>query len=233
MEGAGDTGSVRQVPNPEHLSPDTEENVINQTEQVFYNFIAESWRTDKDREIQDVTEQEAAEQTPSFPQIQNFTRDPLSPTSQVGRRLAKIGDDLTKQYAGEFDDMIVKLKVDKYNAYNAFSQVANKLFEKGVNWGRITALFSFGYRIFRRVIGVGQAILDFGNVLRDILSNIVTYIKDAAQGIAHWIARQGGWISSNSYESPSVSWRVVGGIGLVALIAVGTVMYFKSGRVNN
>jgi len=50
----------------------------------------------------------------------------FSPTSQVGRRLAKIGDDLTKQYGGEFDEMIQKLKIDNSTAYSSFAQIANK-----------------------------------------------------------------------------------------------------------
>jgi len=74
-----------------------------------------------------------------------------------------------------------------------------RLFEKGVNWGRITALFSFGYRLFRKVIGIPQFLMDFGNVLHEIATNIVTYIKDATQGIARWIARQGGWVRCHLY----------------------------------
>jgi len=42
----------------------------------------------------------------------------------VGRRLAKIGDDVNKQYQHEFDNMINKLNVDKYTAYSVFKQVA-------------------------------------------------------------------------------------------------------------
>ena len=60
------------MPGKEHLSPDTEENVVAQSEDVFYSFITESWKIDKDRE-----EQEIPGQTPSLPQLQSFARDPL------------------------------------------------------------------------------------------------------------------------------------------------------------
>ena len=64
-----------------------------------------------------------------------------------------------------------------------------------MNWGRIATLFSFGYRIFVRVLNVGELMKDFGRLLGNIVSNIVTFIKDASQGIARWIASQGGWVS--------------------------------------
>ena len=75
-----------------------------------------------------------------------------------------------------------------------------RLLAGGVNWGRILTLFSFGYRIAVRVLQLGERIGDFAQTLKNIVTNVVTFIRDTSQGIAHWIASQGGWVSiKNSY----------------------------------
>ncbi|XP_045195374.2 bcl-2 homologous antagonist/killer-like [Mercenaria mercenaria] len=225
-DGGGDiphwTGSAqKQIPSPEQFSPDSEQNVIDQTEDVFQNFLYESWSRDNSRGM--FVEQV----TPNVPQLTNFTADPLSASAQVGRRLAKIGDDINQKYQPEFDHMIDKLQVDKSTAYDAFAGVARRLVEGGLNWGRIATLFSFGYRIFVRVIGIGEAIKEIGKVLGRIVSNIVTFIKDASQGIARWIAGQGGWRSALSYV-PTVSWQVLTGIAVAAVATLGIVYYLHN-----
>lgn len=88
---------------------------------------------------------------------------------------------------------MIILKISLFNS-DCFTY---RLVEGGLNWGRIASLFSFGYRIFVRVIGIGAAIRDFSLVLRNIVSNIVTFVKDTANGIARWIASQGGWVSDD------------------------------------
>lgn len=45
-----------------------------------------------------------------------------------------------------------------------------------------------------RIIGIGEVLKDFGKLLRTIVTNVVTFIKDRTQGIARWIASQGGWV---------------------------------------
>ena len=49
-----------------------------------------------------------------------------SKASQVGRQLAKIGDDVNRKYQKEFDDMIDGLNINKATAYEAFAGVAKK-----------------------------------------------------------------------------------------------------------
>ncbi|KAL4233297.1 fibroblast apoptotic process [Mactra antiquata] len=212
----------KQLESPDNSSPDSEQVVIDQTADVFQNFLYQSWRQDMDKE-------NFRDQVTPIPQLTNFTQDPLSATAQVGRRLAKIGDDIQEKYAREFDHLIDDLKVDKNTAYDAFAGVAKKLVEGGLNWGRIASLFSFGYRIFVRVIGIGAAIKDFSLVLRNIVRNIVTFVKDTATGIARWIASQGGWGSAMEYQT-SVGWRVIGGITFAAAASLAAVFYLKSGR---
>ena len=49
-----------------------------------------------------------------------------SRASQVGRQLARIGDDINRRYADEFKDMINQLNVTEDTAYEVFAGVAKK-----------------------------------------------------------------------------------------------------------
>ena len=49
-----------------------------------------------------------------------------SRASQVGRQLAKIGDDINRRYADEFSDMINHLNITEDTAYEVFARVARK-----------------------------------------------------------------------------------------------------------
>ena len=63
-----------------------------------------------------------------------------------------------------------------------------------MNWGRILTLFSFGYRIAVRVLQLGERVQDFAQTLKNVVRNVVTFIRDTSEGIARWIASQGGWV---------------------------------------
>ena len=79
-----------------------------------------------------------------------------------------------------------------------------RLLEGGLNWGRILTLFSFGYRVAIRVLGIGKTLQDFTSAIRSVVANVIRFIKDKAQGIAQWVASQGGWVSV-SFFSMSLS----------------------------
>ena len=68
------TSDVRQIPSPnsEQMTPDTEENVIDEAEDVIRNFIYESYRHQLEEEV-DVRDSV----TPSVPELCNFTSDPM------------------------------------------------------------------------------------------------------------------------------------------------------------
>lgn len=50
----------------------------------------------------------------------------FSQASQVGRQLAKIGDDINRRYADEFGGMIQQLRITQDTAYDVFARIANK-----------------------------------------------------------------------------------------------------------
>ncbi|KAK3584358.1 hypothetical protein CHS0354_009269 [Potamilus streckersoni] len=210
--------NLKQMQGPDNFHQESEENVTQQTEEVFRNFLYQSYRNEKMKQEFDAT--------PSVTEFANFTQDPLSPASQVGRQLAKIGDDINERYANEFDQMINSLNIDHVSAYEAFAGVARKLFQNGINWGRILALFCLGYRIAMRVLRLGDRINEFASMLRNIIRNTVRFIADAASGIASWIARQGGWSDAMSYV-PQMETKYWVFMFFAAVSAIAAVIYLR------
>uniref|UniRef100_A0AAU7NIH3 Bcl-2 homologous antagonist/killer n=1 Tax=Paracentrotus lividus TaxID=7656 RepID=A0AAU7NIH3_PARLI len=189
------------------VQEDTEEVVIEQTESIVRNFFHQRLTMDMQDQSNDINIS-----TPRIPELQNFTADPLCPTSRVGRRLAQIGDQIDAQYEGEFRQMIRTLNITPSTAYQAFAGVARRLFVKGINWGRIAALLMFGYRIAKDVM------INVGEFVTKIIKSLVRFIIQ--ERIATWIAQQGGWISALNFrlESPGVGFAAIAGISALAIV---------------
>ncbi|XP_022105981.1 bcl-2 homologous antagonist/killer-like isoform X2 [Acanthaster planci] len=201
----------------ERLSPDTEDNVVEQTESIVRNYMFIRYQTDLQSE-----ESELAIATPRIPEFQCFTANPLSPTSQIGRRLAQIGDEINSQYECEFRDMISQLRITPATAYEAFARVARRLFTQGINWGRIAALLSFGYQV---AISVKAGI---GEFIGKIIGSIVQFI--CTERIAQWISQQGGWRAALSYQlESSEGFRLFLAVS-VAVATTAGIMYWIGRR---
>lgn len=215
-----DSPISRQVSPGSEVSvrPDTEENVVSQAEDVIRNFMYQRYQQDQMEEDPD-----AAEQTPAIPELMHFTTDPMSQASQVGRQLARIGDDINRRYADEFNDMINQLSITEDTAYEVFAGVARKLFSEGINWGRVSALLCFAYKIVMKVLRVQQRVSRFAEFLRLVINHVVRFIKEK---IAMWIAQEGGWVAALKYM-PSVSLKTLGAIAGICFLAIGAVFYFN------
>ena len=107
-----------------------------------------------------------------------------------------MGDTLDKRYHNEFARMAKTLGLTSDTAYDAFAKVARKLFQDGINWGRIVALLSFGYEIAVSVVKKGA--MGIRKFLQKIVSFVVTFIIQ--EKIAGWIRRHGGWVSFLFFE---------------------------------
>ena len=102
-----------------------------------------------------------------------------------------MGDVLDKRYHNEFAKMAKTLGLTSDIAYDTFAKVARKLFQDGINWGRIVALLSFGYEIAVSVIKKGA--MGIRKFLQKIVSFVVKFIIQ--EKIGGWIRRNGGWVS--------------------------------------
>lgn len=76
-------------------------------------------------------------------------------------------------------------------AFDSFTNVARKLFAEGAcNWGRIVALFLFGYTIACRFIRQGPS--GIRRFLRRIVKFVIKFLF--SERIYNWIKEQGGWV---------------------------------------
>ncbi|KGL79432.1 Bcl-2 homologous antagonist/killer, partial [Tinamus guttatus] len=178
-----------------------EDQVVEQTEEVFRSYAF--YRYQQERE-------ERGEEAPTDPEIAEIQREPDSMGTQVGRRLAIIGDDIYKRYDAEFRCMLESLQPNKENIYNYFTRIASSLFESGINWGRVIALLGFGYRM---------AIHVYQHGIPGFLRWIARYVAEfmLRNHIAQWIAQQGGWVAALDLDNVYVKYMMV----VLALVLVG------------
>ncbi|XP_041354312.1 bcl-2 homologous antagonist/killer-like [Gigantopelta aegis] len=199
---------------PEQLHPDTEQNVAEQTEDIFKNFFYQRYRQEQIRQPYDAT--------PRVPELLEFGEAPLSPTAEIGRQLARIGDDINDRYSDVFTEMMRNLNINENTAYEAFANVARKLIENGINWGRVLTLLCFGYRIAVSILKSGTA--KFAAFMKKIVGYFVTFIMK--EKIAKWIADHGGWGAALSFV-PSMSTGKFIALLSLAFLSVAAVIYKK------
>ncbi|KFP15448.1 Bcl-2 homologous antagonist/killer, partial [Egretta garzetta] len=178
-----------------------EDQVAEETEEVFRSYAF--YRHQQERE-------ERGEEVPMDPEIMEVEQELGSTGSQVGRRLAIIGDDINERYDAEFRYMLKSLQPTKENAYEYFTRIASSLFESGINWGRVIALLGFGYRMAIHVYQQG---------IPGFLCRIASYVSEFIRRnyIAQWIAQQGGWVAALDLDNVYMKYMLV----VVALVMVG------------
>nr|XP_041577238.1 bcl-2 homologous antagonist/killer isoform X1 [Taeniopygia guttata] len=138
---------------------------------------------------------------------------PRSTESQVGQRLAIIGDDIYKRYDAEFRTMLESLQPTRDNAYEHFTRIASSLFESGINWGRVIALLAFGYRMAMHVWQRGVS---------GFLRRIARYVGDfmLQNRIARWIAQQGGWEAVQTLDNVYIKYVLVAAVVVLGYLVL-------------
>ncbi|XP_054982775.1 bcl-2 homologous antagonist/killer [Sorex araneus] len=157
----------------------SEEQVARDTEEVFLSYVYHRHQQ----------EQAEGAAVPPDPEMDALPLEPSSTMGQVGRQLAIIGDDINRRYDAEFQAMLEQLQPTWENAFEYFIKIAKSLFESGINWGRVVALLSFGYRLALHVYRRG---------LRGFLGQVTRFVADfmLQNYIARWIAQRGGWVAA-------------------------------------
>ncbi|KAA0723740.1 Apoptosis regulator BAX [Triplophysa tibetana] len=118
-------------------------------------------------------------------------------------QLLKIADDLNKN--AELQHLINTVQANC--AQDVFMTVARSIFEDGINWGRVVALFHLAYRLIYKALTQNHF-----ETIRRIISWVLQFIKE---NISVWIRAQGGW--EGVVRSVS-RWRNVSCIAAVAFI---------------
>ncbi|XP_051494928.1 bcl-2 homologous antagonist/killer [Apus apus] len=189
----------------------SEDQVAEETEEVFRSYAFHRYQQERE---------ERGEEMPVDPEIVEIQQELGSMGSQVGKRLAIIGDDINERYDAEFRCMLKSLQPTKENAYEYFTRIASSLFESGINWGRVIALLGFGYRMALHVYQQG---------IPGFLRRIARYVAEfmLRNRIARWIAQQGGWVAALDLDNVYMKYMLV----VVALVMVGHLVvrrFFRS-----
>lgn len=132
---------------------------------------------------------------------------------EVVGQLLKIADDLNKN--AELRHLISTVQANC--AQDVFMTVARSIFDDGINWGRVVALFHLAYRLIYMALTQNHF-----EIIRRIISWVLQFMKE---NISAWIRQQGGW--EGIFRSVS-RWRTVSCIAAVAFIVAA--VYWKRTR---
>lgn len=132
---------------------------------------------------------------------------------EVVDQLLKIADNLNKN--AELQHLINTVQANC--AQDVFMTVARSIFEDGINWGRVVALFHLAYKIIYKALTQNHF-----EIIRRIISWVLQFIRE---NISSWIRAQGGW--EGVIRSVS-RWRTVSCIAAVAFIVA--VVYWRRSR---
>ncbi|KAM4759688.1 bcl-2 homologous antagonist/killer isoform 4-T4 [Cyanocitta cristata] len=183
----------------------SEGRVAEEAEEVFRSYAF--YRYQQERE-------ERGAEVPLDPEIEQIQQNLESSTSsQVGQRLAIIGDDIYRRYDAEFRTMLESLQPTRDNAYEHFTKIASSLFESGINWGRVIALLAFGYRMAMHVWQHGVS---------GFLRRIARYVGDfmLQNRIARWIAQQGGWGAALDLDNVYMKYMLIAAVVVLGHLVV-------------
>lgn len=185
------------------ISDDARDRVAVQTGAIFSQFMWECYSNDLET-------RHLPENTPALPELNESKPRPFSTEERIGIELASIGDEIADKYSDKISKMIDCLKVDNDNAYETFSRVASSLFQDNeINWGRVVALFLFGYRIAIEKVRSGVH-----SFIKKIIQWIVEFVKVR---IVDWILKQGGWTAF--FTTPLIAGLNNTGLALICMAA--------------
>ncbi|XP_074135130.1 apoptosis regulator Bcl-2 isoform X2 [Sminthopsis crassicaudata] len=111
------------------------------------------------------------------------TVSPVPPVVHLTLRQA--GDDFSRRYRRDFDEMSGQLHLTPVTARGRFATVVEELFRDGVNWGRIVAFFEFG--------GV-MCVESVNREMSPLVDSIALWMTEYLNRHLHnWIQDNGGW----------------------------------------
>lgn len=142
----------------------------------------------------------------------------------IAAKLQNMGDEIYRKHEHEFDHMVQALNLNDGLNFDKFMQISSRLFENGINLGRIISLMCFGYKLARAVLSKGMA--GFKDFLKNIAKHVVRVMVN--EGVIKWLCDHGGWMNVvNPLEQSADVW-VRRGLCAVAILAiVGVVVYHR------
>ena len=107
-------------------------------------------------------------------------------TERKYRVLRALARTVERRYTSTFNDMCKRLRIEKSTAATTFHTVVNELFQDGVNWGRIGAVYGFAGSLAVHLVKRGY---------RDLLAFIPRWVSSYVDSnLKDWIADHKGWV---------------------------------------
>ena len=119
---------------------------------------------------------------------QFLTLVPRNP-STLAEKLRGLATHMEAEYPDLFESACSKLEIVPATASPTFNSVAKEIFQTGINWGRIVALFTFGGVVAHHFVEMERP-----EMVRDVVEWIVCFIADH---LLPWMRENDGWVSSN------------------------------------
>lgn len=149
--------------------------VDRETREVFIHFVIENFRQDDPSQVNNVI------------LLGGLSSQQNNHLAQIGRQLARIGDDVNKEYKVQFEQIANELDMSSETVYEKFSKIVISMLTQEANWGRILTLFCFGYYLACRFLRNSSFVQFFTR----IIDCVIQFVRNH---IAHWIISQGGWL---------------------------------------
>ncbi|TRY96086.1 hypothetical protein DNTS_017242 [Danionella cerebrum] len=97
-----------------------------------------------------------------------------------------------KGYTFAYDYLVSAVQANC--AQDVFMSVARSIFEDGINWGRVVALFQLAYRLIYQALTQNHT-----EIIKRVISWFLQFMKEH---ISAWIRQQGGWVSRTRHGPP-------------------------------
>ena len=112
---------------------------------------------------------------------------PQSPISASSSTLRKLATLMEAEHPDLFESLCTTLGITPNTAHPTFVGVAQEIFQAGINWGRIVALFTFGGVVAHHFVEIQRL---------EMVQRIVEWIADFIEhNLLTWIRENGGWVS--------------------------------------
>ncbi|KAK1159678.1 apoptosis regulator BAX-like [Acipenser oxyrinchus oxyrinchus] len=140
---------------------------------------------------------------------QSESQDPE--VKEIVRNLIQIGDELNRN--AELQYLIDHIQLE---SADLFYVVAERIFENGINWGRVVALFHFAYKLIYKAVTTNCR-----DIVRKIMGWALNFFR---RHVSQWIREQGGW-ETVQYYFQNLRWHNVA--IFVAGVLTGALAYWK------
>lgn len=111
----------------------------------------------------------------------------LPPIGKVALALRALAERFEHDHIKELQAMIDSLALRPGTAYPTFMHVAATLFETGINWGRIIAMYAFGGALAIKCLNDDEP---------ELIASVASFVGIFAEArLDKWISENGGWVS--------------------------------------